>query len=88
MKTPSLFNTDNFIQPQAPEQKTKYKQGKKAKQRYNLAHRAKKAGVKMDAKTRTFDPETLKHADPLTRRRINKLMKLGFAGELKINFPE
>ncbi len=68
--------------------KKKYKQSKLAKQRYNLTHRARLAGVKVDAKTRSIEVDSIQQADPLTRRRINKLMKHGFGGELKINFPE
>jgi len=86
MKT--LFQTEALAKPAPEPSKKKYKQSKLAKQRYNLTHRARKAGVKADAKTRTFEVDSVKHADPLTRRRINKLMKHGFGGELKINFPE
>jgi hypothetical protein len=88
MNPPTLFPTDNLVQPKAESPKKKYKQSKLAKKRYNLAHRVGKAGVKSDAKTRTFDAVTLKHADPLTRKRVTDLMKLGFGGELNINFPE
>jgi len=86
MKTPQLFSTDNLVQKPQPEPKIKYKIKATAKQRYNLAHRVRKAGVVLDAKTRTIDPNSVKHADPLTRKRINKLLKHGYAVELKIKF--
>lgn len=88
MKNPTLFPTDSLVQAKPVQTKKKYKSTKKAKQRYNLACRIKKKGVSVDAKTRTFDVETTKQADPLTRKRINKLMKHGFGGEIKLNFPE
>lgn len=75
-------------QQKPQDQKQPYKSTPLAKSRYNLTHRVRAAGVKLEAKTRSFDASTLKHADPLTRRRVNKLMKQGFAGELKIDFPE
>lgn len=68
--------------------KKKYKQSKQAKQRYNLTHRARMAGVKVDAKTRSIEVDSIKQADTLTRRRVTKLMNHGFSGEFKISFPE
>ena len=88
MKTPTLFNTDKFVQAKVEPPTPKYKSKKTAKQRYNLTHRAGKAGVTIDAKTRTFDVKSIQQADPLTRKRINKLMKHGFGGEYKLDFPE
>lgn len=88
MENPILFDTDDFVQKAKKLKVKKYKITKAAKQRYNLTHRAKLAGVVIDAKTRTFKVDSLKHADPLTRRRIRKLLKHDFGGELTIDFNE
>ena len=86
MKPPTLFNTDNLFHPK-DEIPKKYKSKKSAKQRYNLTQQVRKKGVSVDAKDRSFDVNTTKHADPLTRRRINKLIKKhSFGGEYKLNF--
>lgn len=88
MKQPQLFPTNHLVQPKPSVIKKKYKSTKKAKQRYNLACRVKNVGVSIDAKTRTFSVATVKQIDPLTRKRLNKLMKHGYGGEHKIEFPE
>ena len=88
MKAPTLFKIENLETLKPVKPKVKYTQSKMAKQRYKLTQRIKQAGVRVDAKNRTIKVETMKHADPLTRKRIHKLMNHGFGGELKLNFPE
>jgi len=88
MKQQTLFPTNNLVQKKSAKPKVKYLQSKTAKQRYNLTQRVKQAGVVIDAKTRTINPESVKQADPTTRKRIRKLMNHGYGIELKINYQE
>ena len=84
MNYPTLFPIKNLVQKKKPHTKVKYSQGKTVKQRYNLTERVRKAGIKIDAKNRTIDGESMKHADPTTRKRINHLLKHGFGIENKL----
>jgi len=63
---------------------TKHK--KQAKQRYNLVARLRADGVEIDSIERVIkSPMSVAEQKPIIARRIEKLLKLGYAGENKLD---